>query len=82
MSYKNLCLILIAIFYSFSITWAQTILEGDRSIPVEAKNGIVVTSHTLATEEALQVLKNGGNAIDAAVTAAFALAVKGEFKDA
>ena len=36
---------------------------------------MVVTSHTLATEVALEVLKKGGNAIDAAVTAGFALAV-------
>jgi gamma-glutamyltranspeptidase/glutathione hydrolase len=53
----------------------QAILSGDRSVPVEARNGMVVTSHTLATEVALNVLKNGGNAIDAAVTAGFALAV-------
>ncbi|OUR87134.1 gamma-glutamyltransferase [Gammaproteobacteria bacterium 42_54_T18] len=55
--------------------FAQSILEGDRSVPVEAQNGMVVTSHYLATNEALKVLKNGGNAIDAAVTTAFALAV-------
>ncbi len=54
---------------------AEAILEGDRSIPVDARNGMVVTSHYLATDEALKVLENGGNAIDAAVTAAFALAV-------
>ena len=54
---------------------AQAILAGDRSVPVEAKNGMVVTSHTLATQVALDVLKKGGNAIDAAVTAGFALAV-------
>ncbi len=42
---------------------AQAILAGDRSIPVEAKNGMVVTNHTLATQVALEVLKNGGNAI-------------------
>ena len=53
----------------------QVILAGDRSVPVEAKNGMVVTSHTLATKVALDVLKKGGNAIDAAVTAGFALAV-------
>lgn len=53
----------------------QVILAGDRSMPVEAKNGMVVTSHTLATKVALDVLKKGGNAIDAAVTAGFALAV-------
>ncbi|AZZ95132.1 gamma-glutamyltransferase [Hahella sp. KA22] len=56
-------------------TNAEFILEGDRSVPTEAHHGMVATSHTLATEEALKVLKNGGNAIDAAVTAAFALAV-------
>lgn len=54
---------------------AAAILEGDRSVPVDARNGMVVTSHYLATDEALKVLENGGNAIDAAVTAAFALAV-------
>jgi len=54
---------------------AQPILEGDRSVPVEARNGMVVTSHYLATDEALKVLEAGGNAVDAAVTAAFALAV-------
>ena len=53
----------------------EAILEGDRSIPVQAKQGMVVTSHYLATDEALKVLERGGNAIDAAVTAAFALAV-------
>ncbi|OZG75525.1 gamma-glutamyltransferase [Hahella sp. CCB-MM4] len=54
---------------------SAAILEGDRSVPAEARQGMVVTSHFLATEEALNVLKNGGNAVDAAVTAAFALAV-------
>lgn len=54
---------------------AASILEGDRSVPIEAKNGMVVTSHSVATDEALKVLEDGGNAIDAAVTAAFALAV-------
>ncbi|MCB1750976.1 MAG: gamma-glutamyltransferase [Gammaproteobacteria bacterium] len=53
----------------------EAILEGERAVPTEAQNGIVVTSHYLATDEALKVLEQGGNAIDAAVTAAFALAV-------
>ena len=55
--------------------FAQNILEGERAVPIETQNGMVVTSHYLATNEALKVLKNGGNAIDAAVTAAFTLAV-------
>lgn len=55
--------------------FGQAILEGERFSPVSAPQGMVATSHPLATEVALDVLKNGGNAIDAAVTAGFALAV-------
>jgi gamma-glutamyltranspeptidase/glutathione hydrolase len=55
--------------------WGAAIIEGERMHPVTAKNGMVVTSHFLATESALKVLEKGGNAIDAAVTAAFSLAV-------
>jgi gamma-glutamyltranspeptidase / glutathione hydrolase len=67
--------VLLSILLSAASAQGQAILSGDRSVPVEAKNGMVVTSHTLATEVALEVLKKGGNAIDAAVTAGFALAV-------
>jgi len=51
------------------------IIEGQRSHPVEHKNAMVATSHKLATAVALKILQDGGNAIDAAVTAGFALAV-------
>jgi gamma-glutamyltranspeptidase/glutathione hydrolase len=54
---------------------AQAILEGERFHPVQGDQGMVATSHTLASEIAQRVLRNGGNAIDAAVTAGFALAV-------
>lgn len=54
---------------------AQAILEGERHHPVTGRNGMVVTSHDLATDAALTVLKSGGNAVDAAVTAGFVLAV-------
>ena len=55
--------------------FSNAILEGDRSIPNQSKNGMVVTSHFLSTQVALEILKKGGNAVDAAVTAGFALAV-------
>ncbi|WP_344806359.1 gamma-glutamyltransferase [Allohahella marinimesophila] len=58
-----------------SETTTQAILEGDRATPVKADGGMVVTSHYLASEEAARVLESGGNAVDAAVTAAFTLAV-------
>ncbi len=41
----------------------------------QSKNGIVVTGHPLATEAGVDVLSRGGNAVDAAVAAAFSLAV-------
>ena len=42
---------------------------------VEAANGMVVTSQHLATAIGLDVLKAGGNAVDAAVAVGYALAV-------
>jgi gamma-glutamyltranspeptidase/glutathione hydrolase len=43
--------------------------------PVAADNGMVVTAQHLATRVGVDVLKDGGNAIDAAVAVGYALAV-------
>ncbi|MFZ7233574.1 gamma-glutamyltransferase [Avibacterium avium] len=43
--------------------------------PVYAKNGMVATEQHLATQVGLDILRQGGNAIDAAVAVGFALAV-------
>lgn len=43
--------------------------------PVAAKNGMVVTAQAHATRIGVEVLRNGGNAVDAAVAVGYALAV-------
>ena len=43
--------------------------------PVAAENGMVVAAQHLATEVGVEVLKRGGNAVDAAVAVGYALAV-------
>src|SRR4051794_27319613 len=50
-------------------------LPSPAATPVTAHHGMVVAQEPLASDVGLQVLKEGGNAIDAAVAVGFALAV-------
>jgi gamma-glutamyltranspeptidase/glutathione hydrolase len=43
--------------------------------PVRAKQGLVITQSDIASEVGFQVIRNGGNAVDAAVATALAMAV-------
>ncbi len=43
--------------------------------PISADNGMVVTSQHLASDIGVEILKQGGNAVDAAVAVGYALAV-------
>lgn len=53
----------------------QTLVLDKPTTGVLAKNGMVVTAHPLATQVGLDVLKEGGNAFDAAIAVQYALAV-------
>ena len=43
--------------------------------PIFGKNGMIVSTSKQASEAGIEILKKGGNAIDAAVAVGFALAV-------
>jgi len=75
LSYMKIMVTVGSVLLLSHTAYSSAILEGQRMHPEEGKNGMVVTSHFLATQSALKVLERGGNAIDAAVTAAFSLAV-------
>ena len=74
---KILKLFLLLILISTAGTFGQDALYSReaRFHPVVAQNGMVVTESKYATQAGLQVLKEGGNAVDAAVTIGFTLAV-------
>ena len=65
---------LIALSLSFAVQ-ADILNRNSIIHPAVGDSGMVVTQHYLATEVGQAILKKGGNAVDASVAVAFALAV-------
>jgi len=59
---------------TLALSMAQAALAASQA-PVAAEHGMVVTAQHLATRVGVDVLKRGGNAVDAAVAVGYALAV-------
>jgi gamma-glutamyltranspeptidase/glutathione hydrolase len=54
---------------------AALVVAARADAPVLAKSGMVVSEETLATQVGVEILRKGGNAVDAAVAVGFVLAV-------
>ena len=66
----------LAISLALSIAFAPLSLVFAASpAPIEGDHGMVVTTQRLASQVGVDVLKNGGNAVDAAVAVGYTLAV-------
>ena len=71
----NTLLARLLVFACLIVLSAASIDAGASKPPVRARSGMVVSSNAIASQVGVDVLKDGGNAVDAAVATGLALAV-------
>ena len=76
MMFRHLdCRLLKSLVFFIALALVSTSFSEGGRTPLRVKNGIVSSVSRLASEAGVEALKQGGNAIDAAVATAFVLAV-------